>query len=182
MTITAQMVKELREKTGCGIMDCKHALKEAQGDINKAVEAIKIKGLSKATKKATRAVSQGRVASYIHMKGRIGVLAEINCETDFVANTAEFQELCKEICMQVAAAHPKFVRTEDVPEAFSEQERRIFHQQVIESGKPAKIADKIVIGKMNKLLKEVCLMEQEYIRDTKMTVADLVKSYIAKLG
>lgn len=182
MDISASQVKELREKTGCGIMDCKSALAEAKGDMTKAVEILKIKGLSKADKKMSRAAKQGKIGSYIHSNGKIGVLLELNCETDFVSNTEEYQALIKEICMQVAAASPKFVKTEDIPQEFIEKEREIYKQQVIEQGKPANVADKIVEGKLAGMYKEICLLNQVYIRDTKMTVNDLIKSYISKFG
>ncbi len=182
MDISASQVKELREKTGCGIMDCKSALAEAKGDMTKAVDILKIKGLSKADKKMSRAAKQGKIGSYIHSNGKIGVLLELNCETDFVSNTEEYQALIKEICMQVAAASPKFVKTEDIPQEFIEKEREIYKQQVIEQGKPANVADKIVEGKLAGMYKEICLLNQVYIRDTKMTVNDLIKSYISKFG
>lgn len=182
MDISAGQVKELREKTGCGIMDCKSALAEANGDMEKAVELLKIKGLSKADKKMTRSAKQGKIGSYIHSNGKIGVLIELNCETDFVANTEEYHSLIKEISMQIAAADPKFIKKEDVPADFIERERQIYKKQVMEQGKPEAVADKIVEGKMSSLYKDVCLLDQLYIRDNKITVNDLVKSYISKFG
>ncbi len=182
MDISAGQVKELRDRTGCGIMDCKSALAESKGDIQKAIEILKIKGLSKADKKLSRAAKQGKIGSYIHANGKIGVLLELNCETDFVSNTEEYQSLIKEICMQIAAANPKFIKEDEIPEEFMERERQIFKKQVIEQGKPANVADKIVEGKLSGMCKEICLLNQPYIRDNKVTVSDLIKSHISKFG
>ncbi len=182
MDISAKMVKELREKTGAGIMDCKKALKECDGDMDKAVEFLKKKGIADASKKSSRIAAEGAVGSYIHMGGKIGVLIEVNCETDFVAKTEDFQNLVKDLAMQVAAANPKFVRREEVPADFIEKEREIYRTQALESGKPEKIVDKIVDGKIEKYYQEICLLEQKFIKDPDKTVDDIVKETIAKTG
>ncbi|RLE00281.1 MAG: elongation factor Ts [Aquificota bacterium] len=180
--ITPQMVKELREKTGAGIMDCKKALQECQGDLEKAVESLRKKGLATAVKKASRATNEGLIHSYIHMGGKIGVLIEVNCETDFVARTEEFKELVHNLAMQVAASSPLYVSKEDVPEDALEKERRLYREQALEQGKPEKVIDRIVEGKLNKFYQEVCLLEQPFIREPEKTVSQLITEHIAKLG
>jgi elongation factor Ts len=181
MTITADLVKQLREMTGAGMMECKKALGETSGDLQKAVDVLRKAGIAKAEKRADRAASQGRVDSYIH-DGRIGVLIEINCETDFVARTDDFKSLCKELAMQVAAAGADYVRREEVPAERVEHEKEIFRAQLANEGKPANIIDKILEGKVNKFFSEICLVEQLYIKDDKKTVGDLVKEASAKTG
>jgi elongation factor Ts len=182
MNISATQVKELREKTGAPMMDCKQALTEAKGDMEQAVVVLRKKGVSVAAKKATRLTSEGSVASYIHAGGKIGVLVEINCESDFVARTEDFKELVHDIAMHVAASDPKFVRKEDVtPEAY-EREKDIYRAQAIASGKPANIAEKMVEGKMAKFYEEVCLLEQPFIKDQAMSIAQLIAAKIGKLG
>ncbi len=182
MNISAGMVKELREKTGAGIMDCKKALKECDGDLEKASEYLKKKGIADASKKSGRIAAEGTVASYIHMGGKIGVLVEINCETDFVAKTEDFQELSKNISMQIAAAKPLYVKREDVPQEVINSEKEIYKTQALESGKPEKIVDKIATGKLEKYFSEICLLEQKFIRDPDKTVEEIVKEAIAKTG
>ncbi len=182
MNISAGMVKELREKTGAGIMDCKKALKECDGDLEKASEYLKKKGIADASKKSGRIAAEGTVASYIHMGGKIGVLVEINCETDFVAKTEDFQELSKNISMQIAAAKPLYVKREDVPQEVINSEKEIYKTQALESGKPEKIVDKIATGKLEKYFSEICLLEQKFIRDPDKTVEEIVKETIAKTG
>ncbi len=180
--ITAAMVKELRDRTGAGMMDCKKALMETDGDMEKAIEKLREMGLASAKKKASRVAKEGKVASYIHAGGKIGVLVEINCETDFVANTDEFNELCKNIAMQIAATDPLYVSKEDVPEEVIEKEKEIQKEQLRAQGKPENVLDKIVEGKINKYYEEVCLLEQPYIKDGSMKVKNLVENAIAKLG
>jgi elongation factor Ts len=182
MEITAAVVKELREKTGAGMMDCKKALSETGGDLDKAVDYLRQKGLAAAAKKADRAATDGAVAAYVHPGGKIGVLVEINCETDFVARTAEFQGLLKDIAMQVAAANPRFVRREDVSTEEFEKEKAIYRQQALETGKPEKVIDKIVDGKMERFYSEVCLLEQSFIKDPDKKVADIMNEAVARLG
>ena len=182
MAITAQMVKELRERTGAGMMECKKALQEAGGDMEKAMEILRKKGIAKAEKKASRATKEGIIGSYIHMGGKIGVLVEVNCETDFVARTDEFQNLVKDIAMQIAAMNPKYVSKEDVPEEVIEKEKTIYREQALASGKPEHVVDKIVEGKLNKFFEEVCLLEQDFIKDDSKKVKDVITEVIAKLG
>ena len=182
MNISATQVKELREKTGAPMMDCKQALTEAKGDMEQAVVVLRKKGVSVAAKKATRVTSEGSVASYIHAGGKIGVLVEINCESDFVARTEDFKELVHDIAMHIAASDPKFVRKEDVtPEAY-EREKDIFRAQAIASGKPANIAEKMVAGMMEKFYEEDCLLEQPFIKDQTLNIAQLIATKIGKLG
>ena len=181
MTITADQVKQLREMTGAGMMECKKALAETNGDLNKAVDALRKAGIAKAEKRADRATSQGRIESYVH-DSRIGVLVEVNCETDFVARTDDFRTLCRDLAMQVAAAAADYVRREEVPAERIERERAIYRDQVKNEGKPAAIADKIVDGKLNKFYGEVCLLEQAFIKDDKIVVGDLVKQMSSKTG
>lgn len=182
MEISASTVKELREKTGAGIMDCKKALAESGGDLETAVDYLRRKGLATAAKRTGRVASEGLVGAYIHAGGKIGVLVELNCETDFVARTAEFQALAKDLAMQIAAANPRYLRTDDVSPEELERERQIYRQQAIESGKPEKVADKIVEGKMERFYSEVCLLEQGFIKDPDRKVGDLIQQTIARLG
>ncbi|GAK56330.1 elongation factor Ts [Candidatus Vecturithrix granuli] len=182
MAITAQMVQELREKTGAGIMDCKRALTETEGDLEKAIEALRKKGLAAAAKKSGRITSEGTIASYIHTGGKIGVLVEVNCETDFVARTNQFQQLVKDISMQIAAANPLYVKDEEVPESVLAKEREIYRAQFSNSGKPEKVIENIVEGKVKTYLKEVCLYNQPFVKDAEKTVQQLVSETIAQLG
>lgn len=182
MEIAADLVKELRVKTGAGIMDCKEALKVSNGNFDKAVDFLREKGLSAATKKSSRATKDGLITSYIHMGGKVGVMIEVNCETDFVAKTETFKNLTRDLAMHVAAMNPLYVKPEDVPEATLQREKDIYRKQVIAEGKPEKIADKIVEGKLKKFYEEVCLVKQKFIRDTNMTVEDLIKAAIAATG
>jgi elongation factor Ts len=181
MTITADQVRQLREMTGAGMMECKKALSETGGDLNKAIDALRKSGIAKAEKRSDRAASQGRVESYVH-DNRIGVLVEVNCETDFVARTDDFRVLCRDLALQVAAAGADYVRREEVPAERIERERGIYKEQVKNEGKPAAIADKIVDGKLNKFYGEVCLLEQAFIKDDKIVVGDLVKQMSSRTG
>jgi len=181
-TISAKMVMQLREKTGAGIMDCKGALTECDGDMDKALDFLRKKGLATAAKRAGRAMTEGIVESYIHMDSKLGVLVEVNCETDFVAKNDDFKAFAKNIAMHIAATNPVGIRPEDVPEEIIAKEKEIYHGQVMEMGKPEKIADKIVEGKMQKYFKENCLLDQAYVRNPEMTVADLLNELIAKIG
>ncbi|OQY13389.1 MAG: translation elongation factor Ts [Desulfobacteraceae bacterium 4572_19] len=180
--VSAAMVKELRAKTGSGIMDCKEALKEAEGEIEKAVEYLRKKGLASASKRANRETSQGVVYSYIHMGGKIGVLVEVNCESDFVAKTEGFQEFVKNVAMHIAAAAPAGMAPSDISEDIVAKEREIYRERALEQGKPEKVVDKIVDGQITKFFKDSCLMSQVYIRDSKMTIEELTKETIAKVG
>lgn len=182
MQITAQMVKELRERTGAGMMDCKAALAETGGDMDKAVDLLRKKGLAAAAKKAGRVAAEGVVASYIHAGGKIGVLIEVNCETDFVAKTEEFQQLVRDIAMHVAASEPRFVRREEVTADVLEREREIYREQAAASGKPANVIEKIVEGKMDKFYAEACLLEQPFVKNPDQTVGQLVTEAVAKIG
>lgn len=182
MDVNATTVKELREKTGAGIMDCKKALAESGGDLEKAVDYLRRKGLAAAAKKMGRVAAEGMVGAYIHAGGKIGVLVELNCETDFVARTEEFQSLLKDIAMQIAAASPRYIRSEEVPPEELEREREIYRRQAADSGKPEKVAGKIVDGKMERFYSEFCLMEQAFIKDPDRKVRDLVQESIARLG
>ena len=182
MEIAADLVKELRVKTGAGIMDCKEALKVSNGNFDKAVDFLREKGLSAATKKSSRATKDGLITSYIHMGGKVGVMIEVNCETDFVAKTENFKNLTRDLAMHIAAMNPLYVKPEDVPEAVLQREKDIYRKQVIAEGKPEKIADKIVEGKLKKYFEEVCLLKQKFIKDTAMTVEDLIKASIAATG
>ncbi len=181
-TISAKTVMQLREKTGAGIMDCKGALTECDGDMSKAVDFLRKKGLATAAKRAGRAMTEGIIESYIHMDGKLGVLVEVNCETDFVAKNDDFKVFAKNIAMHIAATNPVGIRPEDVPEGMINKEREIYRGQVLEMGKPEKIADKIVEGKISKYFKENCLMNQDYVRDPNMTISDLLNEMIAKIG
>jgi len=180
--ISAAQVKELREKTGAPMMDCKQALTEAKGNMEDAVVVLRKKGVSVAAKKATRVTSEGSVAHYIHAGGKIGVLVEVNCESDFVARTDDFKELVHDIAMHIAASDPKFVRKEDVtPEAF-EREKDIYRAQAAATGKPAPVVEKIVAGKMEKFYEEVCLLEQPFIKDQTISISQLIAAKVGKLG
>src|SRR6476660_8296787 len=182
VNISATQVKELREKTGAPMMDCKQALTEAKGDLEQAVVLLRKKGISVAGKKASRVTKEGAVASYIHAGGKIGVLVEVNCESDFVARTDDFRELVHDIAMHIAASDPKFVRKEDVTPADFAREKEIYLAQAVASGKPANIAEKMVVGKMEKFYEEVCLLEQPFIRDQTMSISQLITTKIGKLG
>lgn len=181
-TITAGMVKELRERTGAGMLDCKKALEEKNGDMEQAIEYLREKGIASAAKKAGRIAAEGVVESYIHGGGRIGVLVEVNCETDFVAKTPEFRELVKDIAMQIAASRPEYVSKEDVPESELEKEKHILKVQALNEGKPEKVVEKMVQGRIEKYYKEVCLLEQPFIRDPEITVNQLIINKISKIG
>lgn len=180
--ITAQMVKEIRDRTGAPFIDCKKALEEVSGDFDKAIEILKIKGVAKASKKVGRETPEGAITSYIHAGGKIGVMVEVNCETDFVARNEEFQAFAKEVAMQIAAGNPTYVSRESIPETEIEKEKEIMKAQVIESGKPENIADKIVEGKIEKFYEDVCLLDQTYIRDSKVKINDLLQALIGKIG
>jgi elongation factor Ts len=182
MEISAQLVKQLRERTGAGMMECKAAPVEAKGDIAEGEVVLRKKGIASASKKSSRSTKQGVVGSYIHPGAQLGVMIEVNCESDFVARTEDFQELVHDLAMQVAAADPQFVRKEDVTPAALEKERDIQHARALAEGKPEKMAAKIVEGRMSKYYEEVCLYEQPFIKENTTTVADLIKSKIAKLG
>lgn len=181
-TISAATVKELREKTGAGIMDCKEALSECNGDISKAVDFLRKKGLATAAKRAGRATTEGIIESYIHMDSKLGVLVEINCETDFVAKNDDFKEFAKNIAMHITATNPVGIRQEDVPKETIDKEKEIYRAQVLEMGKPEKIVDKIVEGKLKKYFKDNCLMNQAYVRDPNITIEDLLNEMVAKIG
>lgn len=180
--INANQVKELRERTGAGMMDCKKALSETNGDMEKAIEYLREKGLAAAAKRAGRIATEGLVEAYIHGGGRIGVLLELNCETDFVAKTDEFKELAKDIAMQVAASKPEYVSREQVPQEEIEKEKNILRAQALNEGKPEKIVEKMVEGRIEKFFKEVCLLEQPFIKDPDKTVQQLITEKIAKIG
>ncbi|MGI6188172.1 MAG: translation elongation factor Ts [Clostridiales bacterium] len=180
--VTASMVKELRERTGAGMMDCKRALQDTNGDIDKAIELLRERGLAAAAKKSGRIAAEGLVDSYIHFGGKIGVLVEVNCETDFVAKTDDFKSFVRDIAMHIAAANPQYLSRDDVPQAVVDKEREILRVQTLNEGKPEKIADKIVDGRISKFFKEVCLLEQAYVRDPDKTVQDVVMENIAKFG
>ena len=180
--VTAEMVKELRERTGAGMMDCKKALVAADGDIEKAIDELRTKGLASAAKKASRVASEGVVTSYIHAGGRIGVLVEVNCETDFVGKTAEFKQLAYDIAMQIAASNPDYVSREDVPEQVITHEKEVLKAQALEEGKPEKVIDKMVEGRLEKFYKERCLLEQPFIKDPDKTVQELIHEHVARIG
>jgi elongation factor Ts len=182
MEITADKVKELRERTGIGMMECKSALSECGCDMDKAIEILRKKGHARAEAKASRAAKEGLVGSYIHMNGRIGVLIEVNCESDFVARNCEFQELVKELGMQIAAAKPRYISSSDVPEDLVAQEKEIIKAQLGDMKKPPEIMEKIVQGKLGKFFAEVCLLDQPYIREDKIKVRDLITRLVAKMG
>ncbi|MGI6555445.1 MAG: translation elongation factor Ts [Bacillota bacterium] len=180
--VSAADVRSLREKTGAGMMDCKKALVEADGDFEKAVDILREKGLAKAAKKAGRVASEGLVVSYIHGNGKIGVLLEVNCETDFVARNEEFASLCHDIAMQVAAANPEYVSRDEIPQEVLEREKSVLKAQALNEGKPEHIVEKMVVGRMEKYFQEVCLLDQPFIKDQDVNVQHVVKDAIAKLG
>jgi elongation factor Ts len=182
LQITADMVKKLRAKTNAGMMDCKKALTESSGDFEKAVEYLRLKGLATATKRAGRATNQGVVHSYIHAGGKLGVLVEVNCETDFVAKNEQFLQFAKDVAMQVAASNPLAVSQEDLDQSMVEKEKEIYRQQALESGKPEKVLDKIVEGKLKKYFTEVCLMEQPFVKDPDKSITDVLNETIAAIG
>ncbi len=181
-TISASLVKQLREKTGAGMMDCKKALTECDADMDKAVDFLRKKGLATAKKRAGRAMSEGVVQSYIHMGAKLGVMVEVNCETDFVAKNEDFQEFAKNIAMHIAATNPVAIRAEDVSQEIIDKEKEIYLGQAMEMGKPANVAEKIVEGKIAKFFKENCLLNQPYVRNPDVTVNDLLNELIAKIG
>ena len=181
-TISATMVKQLREKSGAGMMDCKQALVECDADIDKAVDFLRKKGLATAQKRAGRAMTEGTIQSYIHMGGKLGVLVEVNCETDFVAKNEDFVQFAKNMAMHIAASNPLGVRAEDVSEDTVQRERDIYQAQALETGKPENVITKIVDGKMNKFFKENCLLNQPYVRDPDLAVEDVLNELIAKIG
>jgi len=180
--ITAAMVKELRERTGAGMMDCKKALAEMDGNVDKAIEFLREKGLAAAAKKAGRIAAEGLVESYIHGGGRIGVLVEVNCETDFVAKTDDFRQLCRDIAMQIAASKPEFVSRDEISQELIAKEKEIIRAQALNEGKPANVVDKMVDGRIEKYYKEVCLLEQPFIKESDKTVQDLITEKISKIG
>jgi elongation factor Ts len=182
MEISASLVKTLREKTGIGIMDCKSALIEAKGDIEEAVKILRKKGLAKAEEKASRIAKEGLVGSYVHIGGKIGVLVEVNCETDFVARNENFQQLVKDIAMHIAATDPKYMKREEIPEDVIQEEREIYRCQLQNSNKPPQVIEKIVDGKMEKFYSEVCLFEQPFVKDQSITIEELISSNIVKMG
>jgi elongation factor Ts len=182
MAVSASAVKELREKTGAGMLDCKKALDETDGNIEKAIEFLREKGLAAAAKKGGRIATEGVVESYIHAGGRIGVLVEINCETDFVGKTEQFREFARDIAMQIAAANPRYVRREEVATEELEKEKEILRAQALNEGKPEKIVDKMVEGRINKYYEEFCLMEQNFIKDPDKTIDTLLKEKISTIG
>ncbi len=180
--ISAEMVKELRQKTGSGIMDCKKALAECGGNLEKALDFLRKKGLATAQKRSGRETSEGIIESYIHMGGKIGVMVEVNCESDFVAKNEDFKDFARNVAMHIAAMNPVGINPEDVPAEVVERERQIFREQALEMGKPEKMLEKIVEGKVNKFYKEASLMSQPYVKDPKLTVADILNEVIAKIG
>jgi len=182
MAITADMVKQLRDKTGAGMMDCKAALTESGGDMEKAIDHLRKKGLASAAKRAGRATNNGVIGHYIHMGGKVGVLVEVNCETDFVARTDDFQSLAKEVAMHVAAADPKYVRREEIPAEVLEKEREIYRAQFAGSGKPTQVIDKIVEGKLESFYSQACLLDQPSVRDPNVTIQQMVAAATAKTG
>lgn len=182
MKITAQLVNELRQRTGIGMMDCKKALQEADGDLDKAVNILRKKGMARAKDKMSRSTGDGLVGSYIHMNGKLGVLVEVNCESDFVARNEEFQELVKNIAMHIAAANPSYVNKDQVPEDVLAEEKDIIRSQMKDSNKPPEIMEKIIEGKLGKFFSEVCLLNQAFIKDDKVTVEQLIATTIAKFG
>ncbi len=182
MEISVELVKDLRQRTGAGVIDCKTALQESKGNLEGAIDYLRRKGLATAAKKAGRIAADGLVSSYIHAGGKMGVLVEINCETDFVAKTEDFQTFVKNIAMHIAAANPQYIRREEIPEQALERERAIYRTQAQEAGKPQKVIDKIVEGKMERFYSEVCLLEQTYVRDPDVTIKELLDAMIAKVG
>lgn len=182
MEITTEKVKELRQRTGIGVMECKEALQESGGDIEKAILILRKKGYARAKDKMSRETAEGIIGSYIHLNGRIGVLVEVNCESDFVARNQEFQELVKNLTLHIAASKPRYVSSEDVPAQVLEQEKDIIREQFKDSKKPPEVVEKILQGKLSKFYQEVCLMDQPYVKDDKISVRELVASHIAKFG
>jgi len=182
LNITSAMVKDLRDKTGAGMMDCKEALSASDGDFDKAIDFLRKKGLSAATKRSSKAAKDGTITTYIHMGGKIGVMVELNCETDFVAKTENFQNLAKDIAMQVAATNPTYVNSTEIPPEILEREKEIYRSQLLAEKKPEKIWDKIIEGKLNKFYEEVCLVNQKFIKDDIMSVETLINNMIAKTG
>jgi len=182
MEISIELVKDLRQRTGAGVIDCKAALQEAEGNMEAAIDYLRRKGLATAAKKAGRIAADGLVSSYIHAGGKMGVLVEINCETDFVAKTEDFQTFVKNIAMHIAAANPQYIRREEIPEEVLERERAIYRTQAQDSGKPQKVIDKIIEGKMERFYSEVCLLEQTYVRDSDLAIKELLDAMIAKVG
>ena len=182
MEISIESVKDLRQRTGAGVIDCKTALQEAKGNMEAAIDYLRRKGLATAAKKAGRIATDGLVSSYIHAGGKMGVLVEINCETDFVAKTEDFQAFVKNIAMHIAAANPQYIRREEIPEEVLERERTIYRTQALEAGKPQKVIDKIVEGKIERFYSEVCLLEQTYVKDADLTIKELLDAIIAKIG
>jgi len=182
MDISADAVKKLREKTGVGLMDCKEALKQSDGNMEKAMDYLREKGLAKLQKRMGKVASEGSIVSYIHTGGKIGAMVEVNCETDFVANTKEFQEFVRDIAMQITASNPLYVKREDVSRDLVEKEKEIYKKQALESGKPEKILDKIAEGKLEKFYQEICLVEQSYIKNPDITVKELMEELVVKMG
>ncbi|MCB0327444.1 MAG: translation elongation factor Ts [Bdellovibrionales bacterium] len=182
MSVTTEMIKNLRDRTGAGMMDCKKALTEVKGDVEQAIEFLRKKGLAIASKKAARSTGDGAIQSYIHAGGKIGVLLEVNCETDFVARTDDFQDLVRDIAMHVAAAGPLYVKREDVPQDLVDKERAVFVDQAKDLGKPENVIEKIVDGKIDKFFADICLVEQAFVKDPDKTIKDLLTEKIAKLG
>ncbi|MEW6428137.1 MAG: translation elongation factor Ts [Thermodesulfobacteriota bacterium] len=181
-TITSQMVKDLRDKTNAGMMDCKKALSETGGDMEKAVDLLRQKGLAVAQKRAGRSTSEGVIQTYIHAGGKLGVMVEVNCETDFVAKTDAFLTFAKDIAMHIAAANPVAIRREEVSEALIEREKAIYVQQAIDSGKPANIAEKMVVGRMDKFYAEVCLLEQKFVKNPDLSIQDMLNELVGTMG
>jgi elongation factor Ts len=182
LAITAQQVQELRRKTGAGVMDCKRALEEAGGDIETAATLLRKQGMARADARMTRAATEGSVASYIHAGGKIGVLVELNCETDFVARTDEFHTLARNLAMHIAAEHPRFLRREDVPEEVLEKEKEVYRALAVQEGRPEKVLDRIVEGRLKKFYSETCLVDQPYVRDDQKTVGEVIREAAAQLG
>ena len=180
MTITAEMVKQLRERTGIGMMECKKALQESEGDLDKAIDVLRKKGYARAQEKMSRETSEGLVGSYVHQTGKLGVLVEVNCESDFVAKNEEFQELVKNIAMHIAASDPQYISSEEIPDEVKEKEKDIIREQFKDSNKPPEIVEKIVEGKLSKFYEEVCLLNQPFIKDDKIPVEKLIAAFIAK--
>ena len=182
MDITSGMVKQLRDKTGAGMMDCKEALTASDGDFDKAIDYLRKKGMAAATKRSSKAAKEGTIASYIHMGGKIGVMVELNCETDFVAKTADFHNLAKDLAMHVAAANPLYLRPEDIPADALEREKEIYRSQALQERKPEKIWEKIIEGKLKKYYEDACFLEQKFVKNTDITIGTLVKDMMAKTG
>ncbi len=182
MNITSQMVKDLRDKTGAGMMDCKKALSQNDGDMEKAIDFLRQKGLAVAAKRAGRATSEGVIESYIHAGGKLGVMVELNCETDFVAKTDDFREFARDVAMHIAAANPVSLSREDVPVDIVDRERQIYVQQALDSGKPENIVDKMVAGKVDRFLSEICLLEQQFVKNPEKSIQDMLTELIGKMG